>query len=209
MNRDRVQAVVDATLHGADDGELYLEYRQTESFCLRRRPAEGRDLRHDAGLRPARGGGRSHRLRPRLGTCPKPRSSAPPRPSRVVKLGHSGALADGAAADQHPALHRRQPARLGELRREGEADGGDRRLCAARRIPRVRQVSCSLAGEWQVVEIMRPGGEIYRDVRPLVRLNVSVVVEEDGRQETGYLRRRRAARLHRLYLARLLARRRG
>src|ERR1051326_702382 len=51
---------------------------------------------------------------------------------------------------------------------------------------RVKQVSCSLAGEWQVVEIMRPGGEVYRDVRPLVRLSISVVVEENGRQETGY-----------------------
>ena len=75
--------------------------------------------------------------------------------------------------------------------------------------PRVRQVSCSLAGEWQVVEIMRPGGEIYRDVRPLVRLNISVVVEEDGRQETGFYGGGGRARLHRLHRARLLARRRG
>src|ERR1700741_4480408 len=34
MNRDRVQAGVDTALHGADDGELYLEYRQTESFAF-------------------------------------------------------------------------------------------------------------------------------------------------------------------------------
>jgi TldD protein len=33
---------------------------------------------------------------------------------------------------------------------------------------------------------MRPGGEVYRDVRPLVRLNISVVVEENGRQENGF-----------------------
>jgi TldD protein len=50
---------------------------------------------------------------------------------------------------------------------------------------RVRQVSCSLAGEWQTVEIIRPGGETYRDVRPLVRLYAAVVVEENGRQESG------------------------
>jgi len=35
------------------------------------------------------------------------------------------------------------------------------------------------------VEIMRAGGEIYRDIRPLVRINVSVVAEQDGRQESG------------------------
>ena len=79
----------------------------------------------------------------------------------------------------------------------------------ARKDPRVRQVSCSLAGEWQVVEIMRPGGEIYRDVRPLVRH------QHLGRGRRGrppgerLLRRRRAARLHRLHRARLLAGRRG
>ncbi len=49
----------------------------------------------------------------------------------------------------------------------------------------MRQVSCSLSGEWQTVEIVRPGGEIYRDIRPLVRIGVSVVAEQNGRQESG------------------------
>ncbi len=35
------------------------------------------------------------------------------------------------------------------------------------------------------MEILRAGGETYRDVRPLVRIGVSVVVEENGRQESG------------------------
>jgi TldD protein len=51
---------------------------------------------------------------------------------------------------------------------------------------RVRQVSCHLSGEWQQVEILRAGGDSYRDIRPLVRVDVSVVVEQDGRQETGH-----------------------
>ena len=50
---------------------------------------------------------------------------------------------------------------------------------------RVRQVSASLSGEWQRIEILRAGGEHYSDIRPLVRLNVSVIVEENGRQESG------------------------
>ncbi len=50
---------------------------------------------------------------------------------------------------------------------------------------RVRQVSASLSGEWQRIEILRAGGEHYSDIRPLVRLNVSVVVEDNGRQESG------------------------
>src|SRR3546814_10277398 len=44
--------------------------------------------------------------------------------------------------------------------------------------PRVRQVSASLGGEWQAVQILRAGGERAADIRPLVRLNVSVVVGE-------------------------------
>ena len=49
----------------------------------------------------------------------------------------------------------------------------------------MRQVSCALAGEHQTIEILRAGGESWRDIRPLVRIGVSIVVEENGRQESG------------------------
>ncbi|MET0137780.1 MAG: metallopeptidase TldD-related protein, partial [Sphingobium sp.] len=64
-------------------------------------------------------------------------------------------------------------------------------LCAAidaaarARDPRVVQVSASLAGSWSVVEIVRADGFVATDVRPLVRLNVSIIMEENGRRETG------------------------
>lgn len=50
---------------------------------------------------------------------------------------------------------------------------------------RVRQVSASLSGEWQAVQIMRADGYQVADIRPLVRLNVTVVVQSNGRMETG------------------------
>lgn len=56
---------------------------------------------------------------------------------------------------------------------------------ARARDPRVAQVSVSLSGSWGVVEIVRADGFVATDVRPLVRLNVSIVVEENGRRETG------------------------
>ena len=56
---------------------------------------------------------------------------------------------------------------------------------------RVRQVSASLGATWQVVEILRTDGSIYRDIRPLVRLNVSVVTGNGDRQEFGLVRLRR------------------
>src|SRR5271170_7894196 len=43
----------------------------------------------------------------------------------------------------------------------------------------------SLSGEWRAIEIIRADGSRSADIRPLVRLNVSLVVEENGRMETG------------------------
>ena len=56
---------------------------------------------------------------------------------------------------------------------------------ARARNPLVKQVSSSLSGEWQVVRIYRPDGIYVEDIRPLVRLGISVVLEKNGRQETG------------------------
>ena len=56
---------------------------------------------------------------------------------------------------------------------------------ARARDPRVVQVSASLAASWSVVEIVRPDGFVATDVRPLVRLNVGIVAEQNGRRETG------------------------
>ena len=62
------------------------------------------------------------------------------------------------------------------------------RLDAAARAldPRVKQVMVSLSGVHDTVLIAASDGTLAGDVRPLVRLNVSVVVEENGRRETGY-----------------------
>ena len=57
---------------------------------------------------------------------------------------------------------------------------------ARARDPRVKQVSVSLAGSWSVIDIVRPDGFVAHDVRPLVRLNIQIVVEQNGRRESGY-----------------------
>ncbi|MFT4076127.1 MAG: metalloprotease TldD [Asticcacaulis sp.] len=49
----------------------------------------------------------------------------------------------------------------------------------------VVQVSASLACDKRAITILRAGGELYHDYRPLVRLNVSVSVERNGRRETA------------------------
>ena len=50
---------------------------------------------------------------------------------------------------------------------------------------KVKQVSVNLSGSWQKVDILRPSGQELSDVRPLVRLNISVTLEDKGKKETG------------------------
>ena len=78
------------------------------------------------------------------------------------------------------------------------------------RDPRVRQVTASLAASWQHIEILRADGQVVRDIRPLVRVNFSVMVGEGDRQETGSLRHGRAQVLRRIHRrGQLEIRRRG
>jgi len=52
--------------------------------------------------------------------------------------------------------------------------------------PRVTHVTVSLAAEYENILVMASDGHLAADVRPLVRMNVSVVVEDQGRREQGY-----------------------
>ena len=49
----------------------------------------------------------------------------------------------------------------------------------------VKQVTASFSGEHKSIEILRAGGDCLTDIRPLVRFNVSVVLEKNGKKETG------------------------
>ena len=184
MRRERVQSIIDSTLHGADDGELFLEYRQTESFAFDdgRLKAATYDTTQGFGLRAVAGEATGYAHASELSEAAIKRAADA---VSVVKLGHGGVLAAGPARTNIHLYAADSPLESAafdaKVRLMAEIDA-----YARAKDPRVRQVSCSLAGEWQAVEIIRPGGEVYRDVRPLVRLNVSVVVEENGRQETGF-----------------------
>jgi TldD protein len=56
---------------------------------------------------------------------------------------------------------------------------------ARSRDPRVAQVMAGLASEYDVVLVARADGTIAADVRPLVRLSVTVIAEQNGRREMG------------------------
>ena len=59
---------------------------------------------------------------------------------------------------------------------------------ATRRLdPRVKQVMASIAGVHEIVLVINSAGVLAADVRPLVRINISVIMEADGRREQGYV----------------------
>ncbi len=183
LDRTAVQTLVDNALKDSDDGELFLEYRQSESFSFDdgRLKAASFDTTQGFGLRAVAGEATGYAHASELS---EPAIARAAETVRAVAHGHSGALALSPArtntrlySDADPLHTAGFEAKVTLLQ--------DMNAYARDRDPRVRQVSCSLAGEWQTVEIIRPGGEIYRDIRPLVRIGVSVVVEENGRQESG------------------------
>ena len=183
LDRVRVQGIVDEALRGCDDGELYLEYSLSESFWFDdgRLKSASFDTAQGFGLRAVVGEATGYAHASELSEAALKRASAA---VQAVKSGHSGVLAAPPPGtnrhlytDDNPLDRVPFDVKIKLLK--------DIDAYVRAKDPCVRQVSCSLAGEWQVVEILRPGGIAARDVRPLVRLNVSVVAGDGDRQETG------------------------
>ena len=183
LDRARVQSLVDDALKGADDGELFLEYRQSESFSFDdgRLKAASFDTMQGFGLRAVAGEATGYAHASELSEDAIERAG---QTVRAVTKGYSGTAALSPARTNAKLYSDADPLRSAEFAAKVKLLEEMNQYARAKD-PRVKQLSCSLAGEWQNVEIMRPGGEIYRDIRPLVRLFVSVVVEENGRQEAG------------------------
>ena len=183
LDRGRAEARVAEALAGADDGELFLEYRQSESLSW----DDGRlrsgafDTSQGFGLRAVAGDawGYAH-----AGELSEPALVRAGAAVRAVLDGHSGVL-----AAPPPGTNRHLYSDLNPLSAMPFADKVS--VLAAidayvrSRDPRVRQVMASISGEWQAVRIIRADGSHAADIRPLVRLGVSVVCGDGDRQESG------------------------
>ncbi len=183
MNRGRVQRLVDDSLAGADDGELFLEYRQSESFAFDdgRLKAASFDTTQGFGLRSVAGEASGYAHASELSEDAIRRAG---QTVRAVTHGYSGHLAVAPVRSNVKLYTDADPLKSAEFAAKVKLLQ-DIDAYARSRDGRVRQVSCSLSGEWQAVEILRPGGQTYRDVRPLVRVGVAIVVDDNGRQESG------------------------
>ena len=179
----RAREVLSEALQGADDGELFLERSETESFVFDdgRLKTAAYDSGEGFGLRVVAGetAGYAHASEISEAAIRRAADSA-----RLAKRGYSGIEAEEPRAtnaklygEEDPVS---SPAFADKVALLQEIDA-----FARARDPRVVQVMASMAGERRIVEILRADGRLIRDVRPLVRVNVQVTVEKDGRRETA------------------------
>jgi TldD protein len=183
LDRQKVRIMIGHGLDGADDGELFLEYKQSEVlvFDNGRLKQATYNTAQGFGLRAVKGEAVGYAHASDMSEAALARAA---EAVRAVKGGYSGtyAAAPGRSnrklyGDENPLG---APAFDAKVKLLEDIDAYARAKDA-----RVRQVSASIAATWQVVEILRADGEIYRDIRPLVRLNVSVVTGDGDRQESG------------------------
>ncbi|MCE8005867.1 metalloprotease TldD [Aestuariivita sp.] len=183
FSRDAALSILRAATDGADDGELFLERRRSEALVFDdgRLKTASFDASEGFGLRAVRGevSGYAHST--------EISEAALLRASETARL----AVGDGGGTwaeapqptnrrlytDADPISGVEFPVKIETLR---EIDSFARALD-----PRVVQVSAALAASLQEVEILRPDGVSVSDVRPMTRVNVSVIVEENGRRESG------------------------
>ena len=182
LSPEAAQAVTRDCLARCDDGELYLQFMASETFTFDDGRLKTADYARDAGFG----------LRGISGEMTGFAHANEISEAAIRRAGETLRLLDPAKGQ--PAPPPRQNNRhlytdqspLDLLPFADKVKLLETIDAAARaRDPRVAQVTASLAASWSVVEVVRADGFVATDVRPLVRLNVSIVAESNGRRETG------------------------
>jgi TldD protein len=183
LDQDAALAKLREAVSGADDGELFLERRRSEviSFDDGRVKTASYDASEGFGLRAVRGETAGYAHSSEISEAALTRAV---ETARLAVGDGGGTMAPAPRAtnvrlytDANPMEDSVFPTKIETLR---EIDAFARDLDK-----RVIQVSATLAASMQEVEILRPEGHLVRDARPMTRLNVSVIVEENGRRESG------------------------
>ena len=183
LDRARLESILGEALNGADDGELYLEYAQSESFGWDdgRLKSAGFDTTQGFGLRAVSGEATGYAHASSLSEDAVRRAAAT---VQAVRSGHHGTIAMPPPGTNRQLYMPDNP--LSEIPFEAKVKVlAEIDAYARAKDPRVRQVMASLSGEWQAVQILRADGTRVADVRPLVRINVSLMVGDGDKMETG------------------------
>ncbi len=183
LPEDEALPLLRAALAGADDGEIFAERTKSEALVFDdgRLKTASYDAAEGFGLRAVRGevAGYAHSTTMTVSALKRAAETA-----RLAVGDGGGTMAPAPQATNHrlysdadPIAAQSFPVKVETLR---EIDAYARALDS-----RVVQVSASLAASLQEVEILRADGVRVRDVRPMARVNVSVIVEQGGRRESG------------------------
>jgi len=183
LDKDATGALVADALNGADDGELFLEYRQSESISLDdgKIKSASFDTSMGFGLRAVSGEatGFAHASEFSEGALKRAADTV-----KAVRSGRGGDVAVGPSGTNRQLYTDANPIALVPFETKvallQKIDA-----YARAKDPSVVQVMASILGSWQAVRIIRADGRFASDIRPMVRINVSVVTERDGRRETG------------------------
>ncbi|HHS93836.1 MAG TPA: metalloprotease TldD, partial [Rhodobacterales bacterium] len=183
LDEARALEILHAATTGADDGELFLERRRSEALVFDdgRLKTASYDASEGFGLRAVNGETAGYAHSTEISEAALKRAA---ETARLAVGAGGGTLADGPAhtnrrlyTDADPMADAAFPVKVETLR---EIDA-----YARARDPRVVQVSATIAASLQEVTILRPDGTLVTDTRPMARVNVSVIVEQDGRRESG------------------------
>jgi len=183
LDQAKVQRTVNDALNGADDGELYLEYKQSESLAFDdgQLKSANFDTAQGFGLRSVSGeaSGYSH-----ASTLNQDALNRAATTVKAVQKGHNGIMAQAPVGTNQSLYIDDNPINLVPFEVKVKLlEDIDAYLRA--KDPRVKQATASIAGSWQAIRIIRSDGSQASDIRPLVRLGVSVVVGVGDRMETG------------------------
>ena len=181
--KDAVLDQLKAALHGCDDGELYVEYGQSEGLVFDNGKLKTGNFSTDQGfgLRAVLGETSAYAHSGEFSLSALKRASDA---VSAVRSGHGGSYAAAPQGTNRRLYDDINP--IGAPAFEEKVKILEQIDAYARGLdPRVRQVSASIGASWQVVEILRADGHMVRDIRPLVRVNVTIVAGDGDRQETG------------------------
>lgn len=183
IDASKLQSMVSESLSNADDGELFLEYAESESLMFDDGRLKSGSYNTDQGfgLRSVAGeaAGYAHSGELSEGALKRAIDAV-----GAVTRGYKGTYSDAPQGTNKKLYSEENPLQSPNFETKvsllKEIDAYLRN-----KDDKVRQVSASLSASWQVVNILRADGHIVRDVRPLTRMNISVVVGQGDRQETG------------------------
>ena len=183
LNDSKIDKIVSDSLLNADDGELYLEFCESESFVYddQRLKSASFDVSKGFGLRAISNESTGYAHSSDIDESSLKKAS---NTVNFVTKGNTGSFNSNFNRTNKKLYHDVNPINSSLFAEKVETLKKIDEY-ARKQNPNIKQVSAALNGEWQVVRIYSPGGILVEDIRPLVRLYISVVLEKNGRLENG------------------------